>query len=303
MRRAFAALPASLQPQPADRTVLSRRVRVVLAILPGLILGVIESRPAEGTAAGKAEQRIEIGDARLFIPAEFRAGPEGVDLTLHLHGAATVVEDAFRRSGSPGVLVNVTLPGLSAVYADRFHETNALFEILERTSRELQRRRPAARPAFRTVTVTSFSAGFGGVREMLKHTAAFDRIDALVMADSIYAGYRGDPVDRNIDPEKMEGFLRFARKAAEGTKRMIVSHSEQQPEGYASTTETARYLIAQLGGERVSAPETWPGGMRLLTRFQRKGLAIYGFAGATAADHMAHLRHLGEILKQTRRSE
>jgi hypothetical protein len=138
------------------------------------------------------------------------------------------------------------------------------------------------------------------VRELLKDPAVFARIDALVMADSIYAGYLGDAATGQIDPEKMEGFLRFAREAAAGRKWMILSHSAQRPEGYASTTETADYLISNLGGKRQPVSEPWANGFTLKSRFQTGHLEIFGFDGESGGDHMKHLQNLGLLLERVR---
>ena len=47
----------------------------------------------------------------------------------------------------------------------------------------------------------------------------------------------------------MDGFRRFALEAAAGRKTFVLTHSAQVPEGYASTTETADFLIRAVGGE------------------------------------------------------
>ena len=77
------------------------------------------------------------------------------------------------------------------------------------------------------------------LRQLLRQPAAFERIGTLVMADSIYCGYAGPVAERQVDPALMEGFLRYARLAADGKRRMLITHTRQVPEGYASTTETA----------------------------------------------------------------
>ena len=134
-------------------------------------------------------------------------------------------------------------------------------------------------PVIRRLTVASFSAGFGGVRELLKCESHYRRIDALVMADSIYCGYVGPTEERRVDPSLMAGFLRFARDAAEGRKVMVISHSDLVPGTYASTGETADYLIAQIGGERTEVDEQWAEGFRCTSRYEHGGLRIFGFAG------------------------
>ena len=142
-----------------------------------------------------------------------------------------------------------------------------------------------------------FSAGFGGVRQLLQQPEAFARIGALVMADSIYCGYTGDPKDKRVDPALMAGFVQFAKLAIDGKKRLVISHSAQVPEGYASTTETADYLIAQLGGARDSENEEWAGGLSLRSQYSSGSVEILGFAGEGPEDHMRHLRNLGVLLE------
>lgn len=108
------------------------------------------------------------------------------------------------------------------------------------------------------------------------------------------------PAQKRVDDELMASFLRFARLATEGKKRMVISHSRQIPEGYASTTETADYLIAQLHGQRIpAASEVWPNGLRELSRFARGDFEIIGFDGDAPEDHMRHLRAIGALLQRT----
>ena len=93
------------------------------------------------------------------------------------------------------------------------------------------------------------SAGFGGVRALLKVPEHFARIDGLIMADSIYCGYTGDPKEHRVNPALMEGFRRFAVEAAAGRKAFLLSHSALVPDGYASTGEVADFLIDAVGGD------------------------------------------------------
>jgi hypothetical protein len=270
---------------------------LVLACLVGLLVA-FASVGAETAPPG---QRTNLIHGQLFIPGGFKTDPKGgFDLTLHLHGAPDVVASNFIAAKCSGVLANVTLPGLSAAYAERFTDTNTFWSILRETEARLKCPTTPS-PQIRYVTITSFSAGFGGVREMLKDTNIFARIDAILMADSIYAGFTGDVPERKINPAHMEGFLRFAREAAEGRKRLLISHSQLSTPTYASTVETADYLIVQLGGHRDDSVIDWPAGMRLLSRFQQGHCEILGFAGDTAEHHMQHLRQLGLLLEQITR--
>jgi hypothetical protein len=236
-------------------------------------------------------ERVVFPDAQLFIPEGFQPDREGLDITLQLHGSAGVAERNFMQSAQPGVLVSVMLNGLSGVYTEKFKDPQTFQRLIDETLTQLKARGydPGAR--IRSVTVVSFSAGFGGVRELLKDSKIFARIDAIVMLDSIHAGFTGNPEERKVDPVNMEGFLKFAREALQSKKTMLITHSEIRPDNYASTMETADYLIAQLGKKREQVHKEWVEGLVLQSRFEEGRLTIYGFKGDTGADHMKHLHN------------
>lgn len=262
-----------------------------------LVLLALPTTLAAQPADPPAGQRFKLTDGQLFIPAGYKPDADGIEFILHLHGG-TAAEQSLARSGRSAVIVCVAIPGLSKVYTDRFRSPATFVRILDETRRQLKESRVAAEPKFRRVIVSSFSAGFGGVREMLKDTATYDRIDALVMGDSIYAGYTGDAAKRQVDATLMEGFVKFARDAAAGKKWFLISHCDLQPDGYASTAETADYLIAALGGVRDPASDPWPAdGLTMKSRFRKGQFAVYGFGGDKGPDHMRHLHGLWALLK------
>ena len=145
------------------------------------------------------------------------------------------------------------------------------------------------------MVVSSFSAGFGGVRAMLKDPDHFARIDGLIMADSIYCGYAGDPKDRRVDPALMDGFRRFAIEAAAGRKTFLLTHSALIPEGYASTAETADFLIDAVGGKAEPVKVEWIKGWTQTRTFTKGRFVVLGFAGTEGADHMSHLRQIARL--------
>jgi hypothetical protein len=287
------AMPPSTTPGRGSATIARLRT-AALALTFAL-------PPCHGgqVAAAPGGARPKLADGALFIPAGFKPDADGgFELTLHLHGAPTVVERNFVAAKRPGVLANVTLPGLSAAYTERFKDTNAFWRIVRDTEAAVKPASKNVPVRVNRVTVTSFSAGFGGVREMLKDPSIFARLDALVMADSIYAGFTGDAAERKVNPANMEGFLKLAREAANGRKQFILSHTMLHTPTYASTVETADYLLAGLGGQREARAEEWPGGLKLQSSFKRERLEILGFAGDTGDHHMQHLRQLAVFLER-----
>ena len=270
--------------------------------LAGLVvLAFLLGGAASSFAAEEAKfVRASAGKAVVSLREDFARGGAPTAVWLHLHGATATVEQQFARIGAPGVLVTLTLPGLSKVYADHFADERVFMELLRTVKDVVRAQAGGAGWEPGELTVSSFSAGFGGVRQLLRQREAFERIATLVMADSIYCGYAGPIAERRVDPELITGFTRYARLAAEGKRRMLVTHSAQVPEGYASTTETADFLIAAVGGRRGPEVGVWEDGLAATGRFAQGGLEVVGFAGVEAKDHLQHLRSLGVFLARAK---
>lgn len=258
-------------------------------------LGAVLMAVASTACAAESFTQVAVGKAKVSWRTDTPLTAT-TPLWLHLHGDPRTVEQAFASLHTPGVLVNVTLPGLSKIYADYFSEPAAFDTLLREVTATLRRTAGLETWAPSMLTVSSFSAGFGGVRQLLRQPGAFERISVLVMADSIYCGYAGPVAERRVDPSLMEGFTRFAQLAAKGQKRLLITHTQQVPEGYASTTETADYLLAAIGGQRRAEEIVWAEGLTQTSRCTRGGLEVLGFMGAEAKDHMHHLRSLGLFL-------
>jgi hypothetical protein len=236
-----------------------------------------------------AGEAISLTHGRLLLPTS--PVGETVDLHIHLHGSAAGVEESFRNSGMRAALLTIHRPGLSSAYSGFFADPQVWQRILDEAASHLSSH--AGHPAtLGRVTISSFSAGFGGVRELLKQEEAFARIDGLLLADSLYAGFSGSPDDRRIDHALMAGFSRFAREAAAGRKRLLLTHSSLPTPTYASTEETASYLIEVAGGRAQPVRESWSPRLVLTRRFENGNLLILGFSGQTGDDHLAHLRDL-----------
>jgi hypothetical protein len=234
------------------------------------------------------------GGAKLWIPDGFKPDADGTtDLTLHLHGGHEAFRKAFTESRRRGALVTLILPGLSGVYTKHFASDPAavFFELLDAA------KKPLGVSGWNSVWVSSFSAGFGGVRELLKAPPVYDRIDALILADTLYAGFAREMVGAERpepNPKDIEGFVRYACDAAQKRNRaMLVTYCDLLPPTYAATRETADALRRAVGVENTPRNEEWTGDLTLTSHARLGRFATYGFSGNDGAAHMRHLHCIG----------
>jgi hypothetical protein len=92
----------------------------------------------------------------------------------------------------------------------------------------------------------------------------------------------------------------FARNAARGEGVFFVSHSSIIPPGYASTTETANFLVWSVNGKPKLLPGKRRGvmGLELISRYDRGGFHARGYRGNDKMDHCAQIGLYPEILRQ-----
>ncbi len=267
-----------------------------MSLAPILLTSLALIAQAKADPISAAGRRFDLGDeATLFVPDGYRPREGLVNVVLHLHGAPSVIESALVDAKWPAVLIEFNRKGLSSVYTKPFADRTLFPRLLDRTLKAFAEAKLADAPRLGKVAVSSFSAGFGGVRELLKVPEHFERIDTLILADSLYCGYEGDPAAKKVDPALMAGFREFARKAASGSKTLVVTHSAQVPEGYGSTTETADDLIEVVGGKPTPARVDRGSGWVQVREFRKGGLVVLGFEGVGPEDHMRHLRRIATI--------
>ena len=87
-----------------------------------------------------------------------------------------------------------------------------------------------------------------------------------------------------------------------GRKRAIVTHSEIFPGTFASTTETADYLAAQLGLRPRPVLKKGPMGLQQLSEIRDGHFRLIGYAGNSAPDHVDQLHSLPVFLRWLRSS-
>lgn len=283
-----AAQGAELAPQPEPPTLSRREISQ-----PPL--------PPEGTIVLLTNRTTP---ATLFLPEGWPAASNReVRLVVHFHTVAwfTIQEHLRRRSELP--LLNFALGEGSATYAKPFEDPARFGEWLRIVESELISR--GAPPGARIVNVdiSSFSAGYGAVREILKHESNRAAIQRIVLCDSLYGGLADTnaPIgQRRVVREHIDPWLPFARAAARGEKLFLLTTSGIQTLRYASTSECGAALAAAVEakvaivGKDSSAAARDPD-HQLLSRADVGRFHVWNYDGTNAPAHLAHVRHLADL--------
>ncbi len=251
-------------------------------VLPGvsLVLNHALSKPVEVYVTDQGHER------------------QPMNLLIHFHGAGYVPKRAAYDSGRPFIVAAVNLGSGSAVYENEFRDESTFPRLVEKI-RTCVSERVSTDIEISRICLSSFSAGYGAVRAILKNDASM--LDGIVLLDGLHTDYvpSGRVLSQGgaLNTEKLNGFLEYARLAIEGKRQFLITHSEIFPGTYASTTETADYLIDSLHLQRHAVLKSGPAGMQMLSETHRSGLTILGFAGNSAPDHVDHFHGLSVFLK------
>ena len=231
--------------------------------------------------------------------------PDGIgrrddpDLVVHFLGAAWLPEYAASRLKTKTVAAVVNIGAGSGIYDRAFSDPAAFDSLLANVTREVSAALGRT-VAFRRVTLSGFSAGHGAVRAILRDPRHFARVDAVLLLDGMHTSYVPDGVvlekGGTLDPKNLDGFVAFARAAMRGEKRFLVTHSEIFPGTFASTTETADYLLTTLGLHRTAVLRWGPRGMQQLSEVESGRFELLGFAGNSAPDHIDQFQGMPEFL-------
>ena len=209
------------------------------------------------------------------------------DVLLHFHGA-----EAIRKVVAPMGFDNLVIIALdagegSSQYSKAFYAGAPLEGLLEEAGQPL---RPAH---LRHLIVSSWSAGYGAVRQLLQFDPRAP--DAVILLDSAHASYADDGI--TVAAEGYAPFLAYARRAQAGEVSMVMTHSDIRPPGYASTTEVATALLAEVGGQRSFAGMARHYGVEAKSHYHQGRLIVRGYSGTGKPAHCAHLRMLADILR------
>jgi hypothetical protein len=273
---------------------MKRIITFALATLP--ISGTALATPPAATGTAVTLTGGLPTGYQLFIPSTFQPSKQ-IDLLVHFHGDPATIWANHKYANLNSLVVTANLGALSGSYQTPYSANTSLFGTVlnEALAKARQQASIPDDAAWRKVAVSSFSAGYGAVREILKQPAYFNQITGLVMADTIYGSFTSASDHSPLDSQ-MVNFRAFAQQAAAGSKAMVVTHSQVQTFTYSNTAETADDLMAHVGVTPSPYNAIGLGGLQFYRHAAKGNFEVFGATGATATAHSLHLQNIGQWL-------
>lgn len=260
-----------------------------------------EIAPPAQPHAGKTLE-VQVGELKgeLFLP---RSVPpqESFVLTIHFHTVSWFAIGEHLDRGLQTPLLVLNFGQGSSVYQRPFRDPLALGRWLEACRRALLAEGMPQRVQISGLDLSSFSAGYGAVRELVQQPDSLKLIRRVVLADSLYGSLDSNSSIRVAADESILPWLPLAREAIEGKRTLLITVSEVPTETYANSTECARAIGAQLGLHPAPAspqlPATRDPLFPLRSRIDKGALHIWFYGGEDAQAHLTHVRHLADLWK------
>jgi len=193
------------------------------------------------------------------------------------------------------VLVGIDLGIGSGAYQSAFASPDTFQRLLDSIEAAVAKKTGKKNAHIRKLGLSAWSAGYGAIEQILRQPSG-KKVDAIVLLDSLHAGY-ADEQAKTLKVPQIEPFIEFARSAASGKRFMYMSHSSIIPPGYASTTETANFLIHEVGGSPKSSKREDVLGLDMIQRYDRGGFHVRGYTGDDKPDHCAHIGLMADIVR------
>ena len=235
---------------------------------------------------------------KIFIPSTYQQRGNAADLLVHFHGDPQTYWNNAKYANLNVVIVTVNYNGLSSAYQTPF-SNSALFGNLMSEALTKVRAEPDFSDTLQwdKLGVSSFSAGYGAVREILKSSTYRNDIDCLLALDSLYASFTSSSDHTPLDSQ-MADYRTYAGLAAAGSKTFVFSHSQVPTFTYCETRETADDLMAWVATSPASISTTGLGTLDFYRHAKKGNFEVWGALGTDGDSHLEHLRYSGQFLQE-----
>ncbi|NUP13141.1 MAG: hypothetical protein HOW73_44440 [Polyangiaceae bacterium] len=232
----------------------------------------------------------------VVLTREAAVAPDGsYDLVLHFHGGLAM-NRILAPLGKPVVLASIDRGDSSGDYKGLFANAAAFDALLGSidgaVGKTVGRQAKASR-----VLVSSFSAGYQAVREILVASPNHPAVRGVLLLDSLYGSFR--PGSHTVDPDQLAPFEAAARRALEQPHyAFLLTHSDVKTDGYANTAEVATTLLDRLVVRSSLVKTAQERGMTRVA--EERGFIVRGYGGSDKGAHCAHLALLPELVETWR---
>jgi hypothetical protein len=240
----------------------------------------------------------------LFLPQGWtNAVSSNTVLFAHFHTIAWfAIQEHVRREAREPLIVFALGEG-SSTYRTPFTDTNRFVRMIALVESELKKRGAAANTRVAHIDVSSFSAGYGAVRELVQQPPSFQIIRRIILLDSMYASLEPEEAgatNRRPLAAQIDVWVPFARAAVRGGKTFVLTHSQVPTLSHASSFECAAALATKAGVEfktvaTNSLPATRDPDFPLLRRADAGKFHIWSYGGKDAQAHLTHIRHMADV--------
>lgn len=125
------------------------------------------------------------GKFELILPSNWKPNNRQT-VWMHFHGPNWHTRDEHARAGHTEPIIHASAGEGSTVYANLFKDPAVWDRLIVQIGEELRRRSGRRYLKVTGVHLSSFSAGYGAIRELVKLPSAFKMIQSVVLADSFY---------------------------------------------------------------------------------------------------------------------
>lgn len=232
--------------------------------------------------------------AKVFVPKERIGQSDAYHLLIHFHGGEPV-RKLMSVDDLDYVVATIDRGNGSSAYLGSVKDRKAWDELVagidEHVSRAMGRNMKSD-----DVIVSSWSAGYKAVEELLRLAPQPPEVHGLVLLDSLHAS-------KPIGKGQLDGFIRAGKRATNDSAFFFAMvHSAIIPEGYASTTDTANYVLTRVGAHRQEVTDGGQDLLPLRTVAQKGRFEVRGYAGNDKAAHCDQLRLLSIILHRQKKA-
>lgn len=232
--------------------------------------------------------------AKVYVPKERIGQSDAYHLLVHFHGGEPV-RKLMVLEDFDYVIATIDRGNGSSAYLGSVKDRKAWDELIagidEHVSRAMGRNMKTD-----DVLVSSWSAGYKAVEELLRLAPQPPELHGLVLLDSLHAS-------KPIGKGQLDGFIRAGKRATKDPAFFFTMvHSAIIPEGYASTTDTANYVLTRVGAHRQEVTDGGQDRLPLRTVAQKGRFEVRGYAGNDKAAHCDQLRLLSIILHRQKKA-